>query len=100
VFAIEGWSWSKSADAVWESIDDWVASAANDEVVSWYLRDRKSHHHACALRETSRSLTTYNGCVSGGVGVGSSVARLNASLFKQSLSLIWSSVCFLKEALM
>jgi hypothetical protein len=40
VFAIEGWSWSKSAEAVWESIDDWVASAANDEVVSWYLRDR------------------------------------------------------------
>ncbi len=39
VFAIDGWSWSKSADAVWESIDDWVASAANEEVVSWYLRD-------------------------------------------------------------
>lgn len=48
VFAIEGWSWSKSADAVWESIDDWVASAANEEVVSWYLHNRILHQRACA----------------------------------------------------
>lgn len=35
--AIEGWSLSKRADADWESMEDWVARAEKDEVVSWYL---------------------------------------------------------------
>ena len=35
--AIDGWSLSKRADADCESIDDCVARAANEEVVSWYL---------------------------------------------------------------
>ena len=34
---MDGWSLSKRADDDWESIDDWVASAAKEEVVSWYL---------------------------------------------------------------
>ena len=34
---IEGWSLSKSADADCESIDDCVANAAKEDVVSWYL---------------------------------------------------------------
>lgn len=35
--AIEGWSLSKRAEADCESMDDWVASAAKEDVVSWYL---------------------------------------------------------------
>ena len=37
--AIEGWSLSKSAEADWESMDDWVARAAKEDVVSWYLSE-------------------------------------------------------------
>lgn len=32
--AIEGWSVSNNAEADWESIDDWVARAAKEDVDS------------------------------------------------------------------
>ena len=35
--AIEGWSLSNNAEADWESMDDWVANAAKEDVDSWYL---------------------------------------------------------------
>ena len=35
--AIEGWSLSNRADADWESMEDWVAKAAKEDVDSWYL---------------------------------------------------------------
>ena len=40
--AIEGWSLSNRAEADWESMEDWVANAAKDDVDSWYL------HNPCA----------------------------------------------------
>lgn len=39
--AMDGWSRSNRADADCESMDDWVASAAKEDVVSWYLHERR-----------------------------------------------------------
>jgi len=83
--AIEGWSLSNNAEADWESMDDWVASAAKEDVDSWYLRESVSGALVGLIRvQTRLSLATYN---------------LNASLLKQSWSLISSKACFLNEAL-
>ena len=58
---MEGWSLSNRAEADWESIDDCVASAANEDVVSWYnlpraqstdaedRRPRREVEHTCKL---------------------------------------------------
>ena len=46
--AIVGWSLSKRAEAVWDSIDDCVARAANDDVESWYLDEMRNQTVWCA----------------------------------------------------
>ena len=45
---MDGWSLSKRAEADWESMDDCVASAANEDVVSWYSLGADCAVGACA----------------------------------------------------